>query len=75
MAAAGVVLKQLLVCFPFCRFSSLNLSLSLNEHPFSPAFDKLINKYIHVKYTLPCSIETSKMNALHTVRITLLRWP
>ena len=44
MAAAGVVLKQLLVCFPFCRFSSLNLSLSLNEHPFSPAFDKLINK-------------------------------
>ena len=44
MAAAGVVLKQLLVCFPFCRFTSLNLSLSLNEHPFSPAFDKLINK-------------------------------
>ena len=44
MAVADVVLKQVFVCFPFCRFSSLKLSLSLNEHPFSPAFDKLINK-------------------------------
>ena len=52
-------------------FSSLSLSLS--EHPFTPALYKLI-KYTHLKYTLPCSTETGKMNKFQTVRITLLSW-
>ena len=41
MAVTDVVLKQVLVCFPFCCFSSLRLSLSLSEHPFSLALDKV----------------------------------
>ena len=58
--------------FPFFTLSSVTLGLS--EHPFTPALYKLI-KDTHLKYTLPCSTETSKINKLQTVRITLWSWP
>lgn len=62
--------KQLLLCFPFSTFSSFRDILS--EHPFGPVLDK--RKSTHIKYTLPCSRETNKINTLQTACI-MLRWP
>ena len=68
----GELAGMVLAVFPFGTLSSLSLGLS--EHPFTPALYKLI-KYTHLKYTLPCGTETSKINKLQTVRITLWSWP